>query len=206
MILSLLFSLHILIFSLQSLYGFQNGLHKFIHVRRKLDLVLSANGKQIENFEDRAAENGIKVFSAKHTEFKTDCCTIRGLSATNTIDKGDVVIELPIQTCLLADSSNLTTNTEFASLYNSIEKLPYRLSLLLLNEWVKRDSSKVSSYLKILQTQSLTPIHWTDQMLQDFPYVPFVQSVFSQKRVLTSLFGSVRTLPQFQGLSYEVRN
>ncbi len=204
MILSLLFSLHILIFSLQSLYGFQNILHKVIHERRKLDLVLSA--KQIENFEDRAAENGIKVFSAKHTEFKTDCCTIRGLSATNTIDKGDVVIELPIQTCLLADSSNLTTASEFASLYNSIEKLPYRLSLLLLNEWMKGDSSKLSSYMKILQAQSLTPIHWTDQMLQDFPYVPFVQSVISQKRVLTSLFGSVRTLPQFQGLSYEVMN
>lgn len=205
----ILFSVLSIFLRFNEAYSWERS-HLLHRVRLRKDVVLFSSSVEIENFEKRAASNGIKAFTAKHTDFKTECCNIRGLSATSVIQKGDVVVELPIDSCLVVDSSEYrrkdNQDAAFISLYNSLDKLSNRLSLLLLNEWKKGPSSKIASYINILPFQRLTPIHWNESMLNDFPYFPLVQSVKIQKKNFTSLFSSVSSLPQFESLSYEVSN
>ena len=141
-----------------------------------------------------------------HSDFAWGCGIVRGLRALVPISKGDEVTVVPIaQTLNAPEGTTQGCPKGLESLWPDV-KGTTRVSLLLLLEWGKSDST-FTEYIGALPRpgETGTPFQWPDEFLNEFPYSPIVTSVKRQKEQWKLLFERVTKLPSYNQISFEVK-
>jgi len=152
----------------------------------------------IQKFQSSWKQAGIEATNVQHSNFNYDCGSVRGLTTVTKVQSGGTVISTPVQQCLVAIDNNPDSFTvrEFERIWQRVKKGTNRLALLLLHEWNKGEQSPLHEYISILpEPGSLgTPIHWKEEILQEFPYKQTVLDVDRQRRSWQMLYSIVTEL------------
>ena len=132
-----------------------------------------------------------------HHVFTYPWASIRGLRPDAAIKKGQQVIRLPVQSCLVAiedEGGHYANDDVHKSLFKSVKRSTNRLAVLLIDEYNKKEKSRLHRYIDILPStnSSLAPLQWKDDILESFPYRPVVKDVVVQRKSWFSLYEVIK--------------
>lgn len=132
-----------------------------------------------------------------HHVFTYPWAAIRGLKPDVTIRKGQQVIRLPVQSCLVAiedEGGHYANDDVHKNLFKSVKRSTNRLAVLLIDEYNKKEKSRLHRYIDILPStnSSLAPLQWKDDILESFPYRPIVKDVVVQRKSWFSLYEVIK--------------
>jgi hypothetical protein len=124
---------------------------------------------------------------------------VRGLVATEDVAMGETVASVPVKSCLTAGTAKQFPkegfrDEELKAAWGAFETGYDRLGLLLFLEFAKADRGGMQEYIDILPQPGAfnTPIHWTAQQLDAFPYAFLAVSTRRQKEKWTAMFESLQ--------------
>jgi len=132
-----------------------------------------------------------------HRVFRYPWADIRGLKSNGMIRKDQQVIRVPMQSCLVAiedEGEYYANDNVHKGLFKSVKRSTNRLAVLLIDEYNKKEQSRIHRYIDILPstTSSLTPFQWKDDILESFPYRPIVKGVVVQRKSWYSLYDVIK--------------
>eukprot|EP00981_Chlorochromonas_danica_P004604 scaffold917_cov168-Ochromonas_danica.AAC.22 len=132
--------------------------------------------------------------------------TQRGVRASKDLSKGDCLISLPFQACLVATSYDKDCPSGYETLWREVKDVRYRLAIHLLREWRKGPASPFFPYIVNLPAaateandqNAIKPIHWAKAELAHFPYVNLAVDVIKQQKNWLTLYDLLLTHPDFR--------
>lgn len=129
----------------------------------------------------------------------------RGVRASKDLSRGDCLISLPFQACLVATSHDKDCPPGYETLWREVKDVRYRLAIQLLREWRKGPASPFFPYIVNLPAaapaddpNAIKPIHWTRAELAHFPYVNLAVEAIKQQKNWLALYDQLLTHPDFR--------
>jgi len=164
--------------------------HRWLHSEE-------ASIDQFENEGWRSMNIVVPGGGISHHVFAYPWAAIRGLKPDAAIRKGHQVIRLPVQSCLVAiedEGGHYANDDMHKSLFKSVKRSTNRLAVLLIDEYNKKEKSRLHRYIDILPStnSSLAPLQWKDDILESFPYRPVVEDVVVQRKSWFSLYEVIK--------------
>lgn len=130
---------------------------------------------------------------------------LRGLVTTGAIAKGQAAIKVPLQFSITAGLAGQGPGKD--SIPNTIVRGTDRLAVAMLLEWQQKQKSTYFEYLNMLPRSSFGPLHWSNEVIDKFPYTAMIVSVKKQRSEWESLYQTIKsTVPNLKNLSARVNS
>lgn len=155
----------------------------------------SAALRNVQKFEKSFQSNDIDAPKIHHEIVQKFSGRCRGLVALKPIRRNEPIIELPLESCLVANKQySDSLPVELRPAWKKLETGYDRLGLLLLLEYLRYEDSAIRNYIDILPEPETfgTPIHWDDQSLDAFPYSYLTLSTNAQRKKWTSMYDMIK--------------
>eukprot|EP01026_Neomeris_dumetosa_P032220 TRINITY_DN25539_c0_g1_i5.p1 TRINITY_DN25539_c0_g1~~TRINITY_DN25539_c0_g1_i5.p1 ORF type:complete len:479 (-),score=65.53 TRINITY_DN25539_c0_g1_i5:126-1562(-) len=156
---------------------------------------VSVVGETDKYVQQWCRESGIKSDSLAVQEFQG----LRGMGATEDIQEGDVLVELPKDLALRVSPSGRCPVPDIVD--NDLwKRLPWymKLAIIVVRELEKGEqNSKVFPYVSTLPRQVDTPFYWSASELENIAHEDLVTGVLTQRAQWQDWYSELNENPKF---------